>query len=137
MQARTIERCEVTWEMLLLVTIQSAMQLVKLLVQLLVNLRAPNEMQSRGIWMINEARSKDNRTIITEMHKPLGKHTAERGLVKGMSRMKERIQMTVGLSTTYARMSRPPRGVRFRSDLLQCVQHCSPRAVCKLTGKIR
>ena len=81
-QARTIERCEVTWEMLLLVTIQSAMQLVKLLVRLLVILRAPNEMQSSGIWVINEARSKDNRTVMTEMHKPLGEHTAERGVVK-------------------------------------------------------
>ena len=54
------------------------MQLFMLLVQLLVILRVPNEMQSRGVLIIFQARDKDNRLLPREVHKSLGKQTAKR-----------------------------------------------------------
>ena len=44
--------------------------------------------------------------------------------------------MTLGLSIRYEMLSCPPirHGIKRKLD---CVEYCSTRAVCKLTGKIR
>ncbi len=55
MRARTPRYCAVTGKRLFLVKVQSAMQLFKLFVQLLVILRVPNEMQSgRFRWSLRQ-----------------------------------------------------------------------------------